>query len=122
QCRLLDVDAPGPLAEPDSAAGGPATLEKPAASTAWPAPAHSPHHPALRKEFPGLLDRHSLKSPHSESVIKSVNIGQPRLPPAISLHLVARPLNPRVDRKSTRLNSSHVKISYAIFCLKKKKK
>src|SRR5690606_39600932 len=25
-----------------------------------------------------------------------------------------------VDRKSTRLNSSHVKISYAVFCLKKK--
>src|SRR5690606_41191249 len=28
----------------------------------------------------------------------------------------------RSDRKSTRLNSSHVKISYAVFCLKKKKK
>src|SRR5690606_40841247 len=27
-----------------------------------------------------------------------------------------------VDRKSTRLNSSHVKISYAVFCLKKKNK
>src|SRR5690606_41490011 len=27
----------------------------------------------------------------------------------------------RQDRKSTRLNSSHVKISYAVFCLKKKK-
>src|SRR5690606_40128476 len=27
---------------------------------------------------------------------------------------------PRTDRKSTRLNSSHVKISYAVFCLKKK--
>src|SRR5690606_41365822 len=41
------------------------------------------------------------------------------------------PLQPRLllpeyriateDRKSTRLNSSHVKISYAVFCLKKKK-
>src|SRR5436309_9791654 len=28
---------------------------------------------------------------------------------------------PDLDRKSTRLNSSHVKISYAVFCLKKKK-
>src|SRR5690554_7141169 len=28
----------------------------------------------------------------------------------------------RGDRKSTRLNSSHVRISYAVFCLKKKKK
>src|SRR5436309_11861385 len=27
---------------------------------------------------------------------------------------------PLADRKSTRLNSSHVKISYAVFCLKKK--
>src|SRR5438067_13635372 len=30
-------------------------------------------------------------------------------------------LSPRGDRKSTRLNSSHVSISYAVFCLKKKK-
>src|SRR3989454_3570309 len=29
---------------------------------------------------------------------------------------------PQVDRKSTRLNSSHLVISYAVFCLKKKKK
>src|SRR3712207_8468989 len=28
----------------------------------------------------------------------------------------------RIDRKSTRLNSSHANISYAVFCLKKKKK
>src|SRR2546427_3934323 len=30
--------------------------------------------------------------------------------------------NARIDRKSTRLNSSHSQISYAVFCLKKKKK
>src|SRR5690554_7138856 len=30
--------------------------------------------------------------------------------------------NQVLDRKSTRLNSSHVRISYAVFCLKKKKK
>src|SRR5699024_11253140 len=30
-------------------------------------------------------------------------------------------LRPGADRKSTRLNSSHVSISYAVFCLKKKK-
>src|SRR5690606_40852014 len=33
----------------------------------------------------------------------------------------ARGGGPHGDRKSTRLNSSHVKISYAVFCLKKKK-
>src|SRR5207249_6105806 len=31
------------------------------------------------------------------------------------------PFGTRGDRKSTRLNSSHVSISYAVFCLKKKK-
>src|SRR5690606_7220941 len=37
------------------------------------------------------------------------------------LHLdVASHFYPLTDRKSTRLNSSHVKISYAVFCLKKK--
>src|SRR5471030_3365670 len=38
---------------------------------------------------------------------------------------VSRPTLPpsgRPDRKSTRLNSSHLGISYAVFCLKKKKK
>src|SRR5690349_24160746 len=36
--------------------------------------------------------------------------------------LMAMPLRCRRDRKSTRLNSSHVEISYAVFCLKKKKR
>src|SRR5256886_9619013 len=39
--------------------------------------------------------------------------------------LILRTLSPRpphVDRKSTRLNSSHSQISYAVFCLKKKKR
>src|SRR5690606_42144284 len=34
---------------------------------------------------------------------------------------IKRDLKYLKDRKSTRLNSSHVKISYAVFCLKKKK-
>src|SRR2546430_12385409 len=33
----------------------------------------------------------------------------------------SRPAHPSTDRKSTRLNSSHSQISYAVFCLKKKK-
>src|SRR5438874_5874722 len=33
----------------------------------------------------------------------------------------AQPLGRGGDRKSTRLNSSHVEISYAVFCLKKKR-
>src|SRR3712207_8372772 len=35
--------------------------------------------------------------------------------PTIPAHV-----SPRLDRKSTRLNSSHANISYAVFCLKKK--
>src|SRR5215813_15071784 len=43
---------------------------------------------------------------------------------SISVSLPAPPATERSmrDRKSTRLNSSHVRISYAVFCLKKKKK
>src|SRR5437868_7276908 len=37
-------------------------------------------------------------------------------------HVEAAELGRALDRKSTRLNSSHVSISYAVFCLKKKKK
>src|SRR5690606_3020367 len=43
---------------------------------------------------------------------------------ALAFALLAHRTDPRaeaLDRKSTRLNSSHVKISYAVFCLKKKK-
>src|SRR3712207_7914990 len=36
--------------------------------------------------------------------------------------LAAAGQEPGLDRKSTRLNSSHANISYAVFCLKKKKK
>src|SRR5699024_12468195 len=44
---------------------------------------------------------------------------------AITMDYYGHPLTERplyIDRKSTRLNSSHVSISYAVFCLKKKKK
>src|SRR5688572_13698040 len=50
-----------------------------------------------------------------DAVEEAVSQGHPR----------ARPLTPALlpqDRKSTRLNSSHSQISYAVFCLKKKKK
>src|SRR5690606_41719879 len=41
--------------------------------------------------------------------------------PGSSELLIRSPSQGEKDRKSTRLNSSHVKISYAVFCLKKKK-
>src|SRR3712207_8717676 len=45
-------------------------------------------------------------------------IAPPVLAPA---EAAARMASEQVDRKSTRLNSSHANISYAVFCLKKKK-
>src|SRR2546426_4828894 len=44
-----------------------------------------------------------------------------RRKPAVA-HRRVRLVQERGDRKSTRLNSSHLVISYAVFCLKKKKK
>src|SRR3712207_8284765 len=45
--------------------------------------------------------------------------GKPRLT-ARQCHVVQARGEGRLDRKSTRLNSSHANISYAVFCLKKK--
>src|SRR5688572_32512838 len=43
--------------------------------------------------------------------------------PLVMLHAYVAPgCDATLDRKSTRLNSSHSQISYAVFCLKKKKK
>src|SRR2546426_11984559 len=46
---------------------------------------------------------------------------RPGIPPSPQ-HLVQIIRQMKADRKSTRLNSSHLVISYAVFCLKKKKK
>src|SRR5207249_6628040 len=45
----------------------------------------------------------------------------PRTTPMTTCHRVRPTTFSSTDRKSTRLNSSHVSISYAVFCLKKKK-
>src|SRR5690242_21499025 len=56
---------------------------------------------------------------------QGVGLADRRLRPAQSVALLVRPRErqplDRRDRKSTRLNSSHMSISYAVFCLKKKK-
>src|SRR5690348_17536236 len=45
-----------------------------------------------------------------------------RIAPIAIMSFAAKIAVGRTDRKSTRLNSSHPSISYAVFCLKKKKK
>src|SRR3712207_8182388 len=69
--------------------------------------------------------------PAEEPLRAGVPAGDPALPVegedgvvgrALEHHAQAPPaLAQRGDRKSTRLNSSHANISYAVFCLKKKK-
>src|SRR3989442_10383785 len=65
-----------------------------------------------RKQPHARCHRHRLRS--AVAYLKSQH-------PAERAHLPRRNLVLR-DRKSTRLNSSHVRISYAVFCLKKKNK
>src|SRR5690348_17623786 len=60
---------------------------------------------------------------HDALPISVMLLALPRAPPPAALRVAqsCRALA-RSDRKSTRLNSSHPSISYAVFCLKKKKK
>src|SRR2546422_5301573 len=62
-----------------------------------------------------LLDHHRLRRAHADA---HVDVLEPR-EPGLEVLEVSDEL---LDRKSTRLNSSHGYISYAVFCLKKKKK
>src|SRR5256886_12329901 len=64
-------------------------------------------HSDLRQGSPPTPDRDSgLRRPHDQRVAHLAHPGGERYVD--------------VDRKSTRLNSSHSQISYAVFCLKKK--
>src|SRR2546422_7571844 len=59
-----------------------------------------------------------LTSNEAVVVVNHTGVSVPRS----SLQILSRPHQNWTDRKSTRLNSSHGYISYAVFCLKKKKK
>src|SRR5438034_4809237 len=69
----------------------------------------------------GAGDGDFARGPGREASRVHQNIDEPR-PPAQALAPRAVHLAEDGDRKSTRLNSSHTVISYAVFCLKKKKK
>src|SRR5699024_12356880 len=53
--------------------------------------------------------------------IPIIGIGLKPAVVALLLYSLMPIIGIKIDRKSTRLNSSHVSISYAVFCLKKKK-
>src|SRR5256885_2666289 len=66
-----------------------------------------------------IAEGHSTKAIAARLAIsaKTVESHRPKLMQKLDIHDTAS-----LDRKSTRLNSSHLVISYAVFCLKKKKK
>src|SRR6266446_8097891 len=116
--RLTDPDPP-PLDGPASA--GPASAGP---ASAGPPPGGPPSVPP---PLPPVLPAPELQatadpSPEPQATpiaTAQTTAAKPCQPEPMPL-LPSRPL--RRDRKSTRLNSSHLVISYAVFCLKKKKK
>src|SRR3989442_8808947 len=81
-----------------------------------PVPNHSTRHPAIRFFFNDTAT--------TEIYTLSLHDALP-ISPSIAGHFPKRFWSPscsdsKRDRKSTRLNSSHVRTSYAVFCLKKK--
>src|SRR3989442_10050116 len=80
----------------------------------------------------GFIGRHGWLIVLSWSILSCSRVAGPYVAPTWRLVVIpggpviaccplATKTEPIGDRKSTRLNSSHVRISYAVFCLKKKK-
>src|SRR5690606_39730510 len=70
------------------------------------------------------LGKQRVGPEHAQQVVLEAQIELAEAGVALTARAAAQLVvdTPALDRKSTRLNSSHVKISYAVFCLKKKKK
>src|SRR3984957_19763232 len=66
--------------------------------------------------------RHHLRFDSVDAARRAVPSSSPLRVEGVIRHPDDGPAWEYSDRKSTRLNSSHVKISYAVFCLKKKHK
>src|SRR5690349_24617648 len=88
-------------------------LRRPPRSTLFP-------YTTLFRSEPCIASAAAAKSP-TRTVYQSRTPVRPTTPKSVHRGTKKRPSASR-DRKSTRLNSSHVEISYAVFCLKKKKK
>src|SRR3712207_7856065 len=79
-------------------------------------------HDALPICEPGavsLAKRYGLLGKRDEDFVQALSEVRNRYAHSILHH--AKSIREVLDRKSTRLNSSHANISYAVFCLKKKK-
>src|SRR5690242_21116692 len=65
---------------------------------------------------------HRLDNEDKHELVRPAFVYTPEMTGLDLIHIKDRRRVKRSDRKSTRLNSSHMSISYAVFCLKKKKK
>src|SRR5690606_40177387 len=85
--------------------------------------AYVPERPRHRRTLHSFPTRRSSDLLVGEAVTEVVAHDAHRAHDVVEVRQrLAHELRQRRDRKSTRLNSSHVKSSYAVFCLKKKKK
>src|SRR5438309_4506846 len=80
-----------------------------------------PYTTLFRSQHPGHAERRRPARQLLTATDFREHIGGSERVQAIS-RAAGRPVAGARDRKSTRLNSSHSSISYAVFCLKKKKK
>src|SRR5437763_2972804 len=69
-----------------------------------------------------LFRSQTLESSRIQTAARAVGVAQAAMEYALAYATERRQFGQSIDRKSTRLNSSHRCISYAVFCLKKKKK
>src|SRR2546426_11963149 len=85
---------------------------------------HAVHERAVEIEQEGGAGGHESGNVIVVNEVGAQHAAPLRLCVTPSCYVVARRLSSfsSIDRKSTRLNSSHLVISYAVFCLKKKKK
>src|SRR2546422_8326770 len=96
-------------------------IRRPPRSTLFPYTTLFRSTPPMRARF-GLVERLSYYPPDDLAQILGRSAGILGVPAdAAGIAEIAR-RSRGTDRKSTRLNSSHGYISYAVFCLKKKKK
>src|SRR3989454_1255733 len=97
-------------------------IRRPPRSTLFPSPPlfrswRSAQPPTPPRKAGNSVSRHVAKDA-GEFILRTTWLGAPSS--ACCLFCFAES-SPPADRKSTRLNSSHLVISYAVFCLKKKK-
>src|SRR5690242_21344937 len=77
-----------------------------------------PYTTLFRSQLPGLW----FSPTEAQALLTLEHLIESLEPSLLGPHLEPLKVRLRADRKSTRLNSSHMSISYAVFCLKKKKK